>query len=93
MRAINIDPDDTISLGNLCYVYLLQNKYQEVIELLENTLIEDIIHSRLWFLLARAHYEQGDIHKAFKYINISYDAYPHDRKVEKLRDEISRKLT
>ncbi len=92
-RAISISPEDTISLGNLCEIYIQRERYQDVIDLLENNLSEDTLHSRLWFLLATVYYKLGDLNKAFKYINISYDNYPYDQKVEKLKHEISRKLT
>ena len=61
-RAIEISPDDTILLGNLCDIYIRQKRYQDVIDLLENNLSESYIHSRLWFLLATAHYKRGDLY-------------------------------
>ncbi|MFX0072039.1 MAG: tetratricopeptide repeat protein [Candidatus Hermodarchaeota archaeon] len=91
-KAIDVNPADTISIGNLCDVYLTQERNQDVIKLLENKLKKDILYARLWYILGRAYYNIGEKEKALEYVNISYEQYPHNQKVEKLRNEISEKL-
>ena len=91
-QALETNPDDTLSLGNLGDIYLKLDKTQDIINLLEENLVEDIGHSRLYIILAKAYIKLGDPKKALELANISYQIYPQGSGIKEFKDEILKKL-
>ncbi|MHA1148989.1 MAG: tetratricopeptide repeat protein [Promethearchaeota archaeon] len=91
-RALEINPDDILSLGNLCDIYLKLNKTQDILNLLEGNLMEDIIYSQLYIILAKAYNKLGNLNKALELADISYKVYPRGSDINEFRADLMKKL-
>ena len=88
-KALAIDPEDSISTGNLCEIFLKQERTDEALVLLEKILkINPEFKSRLWFLLGKVYHVKGRLEDAIKCLNTSHKQYSQDPKVLELRDQI-----
>lgn len=91
IHAIEIDPRDNISIGNLCDIYITQGRFEETISILETTLNTYPNNSILWYLLGKVYFETDKFKKALHCVNKSIKQYPYNIKAKKLYDHILNK--